>query len=289
MLEPENKHNDTPVPETGETGPDDEPQVTAGAIAPDRSGLSAADIEALTYGLPSAEHVLEILCEADSRSEQLQVIQTAWSAADRSVSEESAAGVLGRLNKADSREMQLRVLRHAAARLATYATLDAAARPIFVPGAQFRHTAKLVQRASASGLEPQAFADLLDTLVDEIGGFLSAAQAQELVETISAPAERQFRFWHVACSRVFDRWNVTESSHAAGACDYGWDATYTLTLAAACGKQPPVVTLQSKVLSRMGRGDPEVALSSRIPEFAARTVATITGAASSTSNAAEID
>lgn len=266
---------------TGETKPDDEPQVTASVIAPERSGLSAADIETLTSGLPSPEHVLELLCEADSRSEQLQAIQTAWSAADRPVSEDSAAGVLGKLNKADSRDMQLRVLRHSAARLAAYATLDAAARPIFVPGAQFRHTAKLVQRASARGLEPQAFAELLDTLIDEVGGFLSAAQAQELVETISAPADRQPRFWHVACSRTFDRWHITESSHGAGACDYGWDATHTLTVAAACGKQPPAATLQSKVLATIGRGDPEMALSARVPEFAARIIATITGAGSS--------
>ena len=50
--------------------------------------------------------------------------------------------------------MQLRVLEHAAARLAGFAALDAAVRPLFVPAAPFQHASKLVLRATARGLEP---------------------------------------------------------------------------------------------------------------------------------------
>ena len=50
--------------------------------------------------------------------------------------------------------MQLRVLEHAAARLAGFATLDAAVRPLFMPAAPFQHAGKLVLRATARGLEP---------------------------------------------------------------------------------------------------------------------------------------
>ena len=264
---------------------DPEPQVTSGGAddaPPDPSGLSAAEVETLTSELPPAEHVLALLCEADSRAEQLRAIQMAWSAAGRPVAEEAAAGVLGKLNKADSRSVQLRVLQHAAARLATLSLLDAAARPLFVPAPQFRHLSTLVARASARGLEPQAFAELLDGLGDEMGRFYSAAQAQELVETIAAPADRQVRFWHVACSRVLDRWNVTEDTHAAGACDYGWDLAHALKLAAACGRRPTPVALQCKVLATMGRGNPELALSfPQVAVRAARIVAELTGAGSS--------
>ena len=54
-------------------------------------------------------------------------------------------------------------------------------------------------RATARGLEPGALAELLDGLMSELGCFLSAAQAKELVETIAAPPDVQSAFWQVAC------------------------------------------------------------------------------------------
>ena len=262
----------------------DGPPAIRVAVGDTQDELTVVELDALTDGFPPAEHTLELLCEADSRASQIEAIKTSWSAPNRPIPADGLAGVLGKLNKADSRCMQLRVLQHAAARLATFASLDAAAKPLFMPGPSFRHASKLVLCAAARGsLQPEAFAELLDNLMDERGCFLSAAQAQELVDSLAVPPDRQFRYWHVACSRVVDRWNVRESSHAAGACPYGWDAAYTLKLAAACGTRPSPVALQCKVLAAIGHGDPEHAHASRVAEFAARIVAVNIGAGSSSS------
>ena len=244
------------------------------------SGLTAAELETLAHGLPPAEHTLASLCEAESQSAQLEALQLAWSAPGRPVPVESISGILGRLNKAGSKPMQLLVLQHAAAKLAGFAALDAAVRPLFVPGPQFQHAGKLVLRATALGLKPGAFAELLDGLMAELGCFLSAAQARELVLS-AAPTDEAASFWHIACCRVVDRWNVTESLHGAGVCDYGWDGEYTLKLAASCGTRPTQVALRSRVLVAVGRGDPLHARSLRVAECAARIIATNTGAGSS--------
>jgi len=245
------------------------------------SGLTAAELETLTHGLPPAEHTLASLSTAESQGVQLEVLQFAWSAPSRPIPESSIAGILGKLNKADSRAMQLRVLEHAAAKLAGFAVLDAAVRPLFVPAPQFQHASKLVLRATARGLEPGAFAELLDGLMSELGCFLSAAQAKELVEAIAAPRDVQSTFWQVACCRVVDRWHVMEASHLAGACDYGWDSEYALKLAASCGRRPTQAALQSKVLAAVARGDSLSARSIRVAECAARIIAVNSGAGSS--------
>ena len=74
------------------------------------SGLTAAELETLTHGLPPAEHTLASLSTAESQGAQLEVLQFAWSAPSRPISYCSVAGILGKLNKADSRATQLRVL-----------------------------------------------------------------------------------------------------------------------------------------------------------------------------------
>ena len=245
------------------------------------SGLTEEEMEIITHGFPPAEHTLASLCAAESQGAQLEATQLAWSAPSRPIPVSSLAGILGKLNKADSRCMQLRVLQHAAAKLAGFAALDTAVRPLFVPGPQFQHASKLALRAASRGLKPDALVELLDSLMDELGCFLSAAQAQELVETIAAPPDLQASFWQVACCRVVDRWHVTERSHSAGACDYGWDDEYALKLAASCGRSPTLSALQSKVLAAVGRGDSLLARSSRVAECAARIIAANTGAGSS--------
>lgn len=241
----------------------------------------------LAEGLPAAEDILKLLGEAESRSEQISVLQRAWSRAGRPMLEEDAVAVLGKLNKADSRSSQVRVLQFASAKFATLGALDAAVRPVVLSGPQFTHTCRLVQRASSSGgLSPEALAGLLDQTADELGRFLSAAQAQELVERIAAPPGQEAAYWHVACARVVDSWHVNERSHSAAACQFGWELSYTLQLAAtACatgrdGALAPAALL-TRVLSAMGRGHPETAHSANVAEYAQAIMAQQSGASSS--------
>ena len=48
---------------------------------------------------------------------------------------------------------------------------------------------------------------------------------------------------------------MSERTHSAGACSYGWDAEYTLRLTAACGANAAPAVLQEAVLAQMGHGD----------------------------------
>ena len=165
---------------------------------------------ALPDGVPTAEEVLMLLAEAESRSEQIGVIQRCvvdvWSTCGRDeVTPQDAVAVLGKLNKAETRQEQLRVLHYQSVKLTTFAALDAAVRPLRLSAPQFGHILKLVHRAAASGLlRPSAFAALLDQSVEELGCFLSAAQAQELVEQLAAPPTEEAEYWHIACARVVD-------------------------------------------------------------------------------------
>ena len=205
-----------------------------------------------------------MLADGDTREMQLQVLQSAWSAPGRPIIADDCSLVLGKLNKAESQSAQLKVLRYAGAKLSTYATLDSLLRPIFFSGQQFNHLCKLVQRAAAGSLRPEGLAELLDQAAGELGRFLSAAQAAELVQSISAPPEHEYSYWHVACGRVADRWRLTERDHALAYCTYGWDAEYTLRLAASCGSRPEPRTLLTRVLSRMGEGDPDDSHASQV-------------------------
>ena len=243
-----------------------------------------ASVALLSVDLPPPDTVLSMLADAATRSEQLEVLQQAWCRAEAPITTESAAAVLGKLNKADSRSEQLRVLRYAGAKLSTLAALDAAMRPIVLTGPQFHNLSKLVQRTS--GVSVDAFAALLDQAADDLGRFLSAAQAAELVARIAAPPDSEFAYWHVACSRVTDRWRVNECMHhSAVCCAYGWDTAYTLMLAASRGgaRAEPAV-LQSMVLSLMGHGDDPVhAHASSVAAYAQTIAARQTGGSSSSS------
>jgi hypothetical protein len=166
MEVPDIRDGGTSAISTGVTMMDEETHATT----PERDHSSeelqivpAEGLMLLAEGLPSAEGILKLLGEADSRSEQIGVLQRAWSGAGRPMLEEDAVAVLGKLNKAGSRNQQLRVLQFSSAKFATVAALDA-----------------------AGGLRPEAFARLLDQAAEELGRFLSAAQAQE-VRLTAAP------------------------------------------------------------------------------------------------------
>ena len=190
MEVPDISDGETSAISTGVTMMDEETHATT----PERDHSSeelqivpAEGLMLLAEGLPSAEDILKLLGEADSRSEQIGVLQRAWSGAGRPMLEEDAVAVLGKLNKAGSRNQQLRVLQFSSAKFATVAALDAAVKPVLLSGPQFAHLCRLVQRASAAGgLRPEAFARLLDQAAEELGRFLSAAQAQE-VRLTAAP------------------------------------------------------------------------------------------------------
>ena len=164
---------------------DDETHTTAAEREDNGEDLQIVPAEGLMLlaeGLPSADDILKLLGEAESRSEQIGVLQRAWSGAGRPMLEESAVAVLGKLNKADSRNAQVRVLQFSSAKFATMAALDAAVKPVLLSGPQFSHMCRLIQRASASGgMRPEALARLLDQAAEELGRFISAAQAQEVM------------------------------------------------------------------------------------------------------------
>ena len=143
--------------------------------------------------------------------------------------------------------------------------------------------------------------------------FLSAAQASQLLRAIAAlldpskprDAELSREYVHVVCSRVLDRWNLTEADHTEVCCYYGWDAPYVVQLlkqamaaapdgeargASAAAVQarvleeqsrgavdaPPLYSrlLQNRVLAHMGRADHAVyAHSWNVRSFAATVVA----------------
>ena len=264
--------------ETGETiVMEDQETHTTGDVSPDPETI-------LSKGLPTPEQVLEMLADADTRPAQLEVLQLAWSAPGRPIIGDDCSLVLGKLNKAESRSAQLKVLRYAGAKLSTYAALDSVLRPIFLPGPQFNHLCKLVQRAAAGSLRPEGFAELLDQAAGELGRFLSAAQAAELVQSISAPPEDEYAYWHVACARVADRWRLTERDHALAYCTYGWDAEYTLRLAASCGPLAESRQLLRRVLSRMGEGDPDDSHASQVSQYAHAIVERTGGGGASSSS-----
>jgi hypothetical protein len=109
----------------------------------------------------------------------------------------------------------------------------------------------------------------------------------QLVERIAAPPGEEYAYWHVACARVVDSWHVTERSHSAASCEFGWELSYTMQLAASCGTRvlEPAV-LQSRVLSAMGRGHPASAHSACVAEYARNIIARQTGASSSSGGSA---
>ena len=85
---------------------------------------------------------------------------------------------------------------------------------------------KVVKQAWSSAQVSQC----LDQL--EEGCFLSASQAAEIMSyaTAHAPApdREKIKFWHVVCSRVVDKWHLTEAEHTQIWCYYGWDGEYAM-------------------------------------------------------------
>ena len=79
------------------------------------------------------------------------------------------------------------------------------------------------------------------------------------------PIERQFEYWHVVCSRVVDKWRLTEAEHTSVYCYYGWDGPYAAQVVRGTSLDD-AIRLQNKVLTHMGRADHvDYARSRRVP------------------------
>ena len=71
-----------------------------------------------------------------------------------------------------------------------------------------------------SKFDPEALADVFDGFEDR--GFISAAQAAELIKIFRDCENADYRYYHVICSRILDRWNTTKDAHGIGDCYHGW-------------------------------------------------------------------
>jgi len=203
-----------------------------------------------------AAEVLSALASAESRDEQLHVLQQAWPAS--LLTWQDAKDLLCRLGKLDSRAAQLGTLKLADEAHRTVASLDVAVAPIIMQAPALRILRKVITRATSE----LAVAKCLDSLQE--GCFLSAAQATDLMADVQAPAEQRFKWWHVICARVVDKWRLTEKAHTQICCYYGWDDKYCLHLVGGIDLDDHI-RLQNKVLTHMGR----VPSASLIPRRAA--------------------
>jgi len=226
-----------------------------------------------------AADVLAALAESTSREEQLSIIQTSWRTEEAAtMSKTDAEELLCRLAAADSRDSQLQVLSLVDTERRTIAALDVAVAPIIMQSPALRLVMKAAKNASVS---PNGLALCLDSL--EEGCFLSAAQAAEIMKVVQAPIHKQFEYWHVVCSRVIDKWRLTESDHTQVCCYYGWDSSYATQIARdLVFDSTSALKLQNKILVYMGRADhTEYARSRKVPNFAARIIASNIKAGSS--------
>lgn len=138
---------------------------------------------------------------------------------------------------------------------------------------------------------------------------MSAAQAARLIELASVEDRKAIGLAHVVCSRVLDKWNMTEAEHSQVACYYGWTPAFLLRLlhktsfianegegsgtaltlstleiqtrvleeqSAHEQGSPPLISreLQNRVLAHMGKSDHQIyAHSSQLAGFAAQLIA----------------
>ena len=143
------------------------------------------------------------------------------------------------------------------------------------------------------------------TIFDQMeeGCFISAAQALEVMKEVQQVGRRdEFKWWHVVCSRVIDKWNLSEERHTQVACYYvrtpdlepktrispfrcsliprspplcGQGCTRATMVRALRGVPLDVPEeIQNRALSQVGRGDhTEYSHSKRVAEFAAVLIA----------------
>ena len=156
--------------------------------------------------MANATAILAALGTCSSRAEQIDVLAQAWPRSNLLPAD--AKDLLVRLSQASSKKGQLQTLTMVDAERRTIMALDVAVTPILMQSPALRLVKKTVKKANT----PNEVAYILDGL--EEGCWLSAAQATELMGALThIPAEKQFEYWHVVCSRVVDKWRLTEEEH----------------------------------------------------------------------------
>ena len=138
----------------------------------------------------------------------------------------SAPELRSTLNAMVFRSICLELPMNIATRMSTEELLSActsAVSFIFVPEAMFKQlkTALLNPRAAGT-MSPKAAADMIDECLEQ-GYLLSAAQAEDILADAGA-AWDDYKYWHVLCHRVLDRWSLGSDrigEHHPGVCYYG--------------------------------------------------------------------
>lgn len=249
------------------------------------------------------EEVLQRLAAAESVGDQVDVLRSAWGSAGLvELSVQEADEILRKMAAATTRAEQLNVMQRCTDEYRLKCAFDVAVSPLMMSQPQLRLLFKIAQVGSAQTVDLKRIARALDEL--ETGSFMSAAQAMQLMQAACVPDRDKFRWWHVVCARVLDKWNLTEEDHSQVACYYGWDSAYltrilrqvrfitdsgkpevaaTLSTAELQGRvlgeqsaaeqgSPPILSreLQNRVLAHMGKADHvEYAHSQRVPIYAA--------------------
>jgi len=243
--------------------------------------------------MSSPEVILSALSASKSRQEQIGVLRDSWlSLTKLQVSQrqealcEEAASVLEQLERCSSKEAQLRVLKIAITERSTISALDVAVAPVLMPPNVLQVVKSGIVKACVQNLSSHAAGDLLDGL--EEGCFMSAAQAAEVMRGVqSVGRSDEFKWWHVVCARVIDKWNLSEEHHTQVACYYGCTRASMVRLLREVSLDEPEM-LQNRALSQVGRGDhTDYARSQRVSEFAAILIARNLRAGSSGAGAEE--
>ena len=229
--------------------------------------------------MSSAEVLLSALSASDSRQDQMSVLTDNWMklaplqlSQDHDALCEEAEEVLAQLERCNSKPAQLRVLELTITERTVIAALDVAVAPILMPPNVLQLVKNGIVKACVNNRSFHEAGMFLDAL--EEGSFMSAAQAAEVMRGVQSVGRSDgYKWWHVVCSRVIDKWNLSEKHHTQVACYYGCTrASMVLLLRDVALDQPD--ELQNRALSQVGRGDhTEYARSQRVAEFAAILIA----------------
>jgi hypothetical protein len=182
--------------------------------------------------MSDSEELLDLLATATSASDQLKFIQTAYGSSGLvELSLQEADEILKKLGEGKSRKDQVTALATSRDERLVSCLMDVAMAPLTMTPSMLRHLERVIGTASVKSVSPAKIAHLLDQLEEQC--FLSAAQATTLLRATQHrddEKKRRFEYCHVICSRVIDRWNLTQDEHTEVSCYYGWSPAYLITL-----------------------------------------------------------
>jgi len=136
----------------------------------------------------------------------------------QSVGLQSQAAIMGRFTPAPADE-EMRSARALVDKSSTKERLNGLVFPLTMPHIVFSHFVCSLQRGGRSVTPAQ----LAKMLLDSGHPLLTAEQASQLIEALRVRGADDWRFLHVTCSRVLDKWNLTEKEHGIGCFYHGYE------------------------------------------------------------------